>query len=354
MGPAGRSANEDLPSLLRGGINGARSPPIPAAGAPAPVRLAPGARRLQATSTRIGTRGSPLALAQAHEVRARLMAAHGLSEQDFEIVVIKTAGDRILDRPLAEVGGKGLFTKEIEDALLARDIDLAVHSMKDMQTELDAGLVIAAVLEREDVRDAFISLAWKSLAEMPAGTVVGTSSLRRQAQVRRIRPDLEVVGFRGNVQTRLKKLEDGVAGATFLACAGLNRLGLSNRITRAVPTSEMLPAVAQAAIGIEIRSGDDKTAALIAPLDHPVTHRCVAAERAFLKRLEGSCRTPIAGLATIDGDRLSFRGEILTPDGRRALSTDRIGAVSDGERMGDEAARQLLTEAGPGFFGPAT
>ncbi|MCB1504454.1 MAG: hydroxymethylbilane synthase [Hyphomicrobiaceae bacterium] len=312
---------------------------------------------MQATPIRIGTRGSPLALAQAHEVRARLMAAHGLNEQDFEITVIKTAGDRILDRPLAEVGGKGLFTKEIEEALLSREIDLAVHSMKDMQTELPDGLEIGAVLPREDVRDAFISLAYGSLMEMPSGAVVGTSSLRRQAQVRRLRPDLEVVGFRGNVQTRLKKLEDGVAGATFLACAGLNRLGLSDRVTRAVPTSEMLPAVAQAAIGIEVRGGDEKCAGFIAPLRDVAAEVCVRAERAFLKRLEGSCRTPIAGLALFDttgnSGRLVFEGEILTPDGRVSHATRREGLASDAALLGDDAAQELLGKAGPGFFSTA-
>ncbi len=303
---------------------------------------------------RIGTRGSPLALAQAHEVRARLMAAHGHAESDFEIVIIKTTGDQILDRPLAEAGGKGLFTKEIEEALYSRDIDLAVHSMKDMQTDLPEGLVIGAVLPREDVRDGFISLTYGSLAEMPAGAVVGTSSLRRQAQVKRLRPDLEVVGFRGNVQTRLKKLQDGVAGATFLAVAGLNRLGLADRITRAVPIEEMLPAVAQAAIGIEIRDGDEKTAALIAPLNHAETAVCVAAERAYLKRLEGSCRTPIGGLARIGEDgRLSFKGEILTPDGRVAYATESEGAAGDAEAIGDAAAQELLGQAGSGFFSTA-
>ena len=309
---------------------------------------------MQPTTLRIGTRGSPLALAQAHEVRARLMAAHGLPETAFEIVVIKTAGDRILDRPLAEVGGKGLFTKEIEDALLANEIDLAVHSMKDMQTELSEGLVIGATLPREDVRDAFISLAYGSLAELPKGAVVGTSSLRRQAQVKRLRPDLEVVGFRGNVQTRLKKLQDGVAMATFLACAGLNRLGLADRIARAVPVDEMLPAVAQAAIGIEIRAGDTRTKSLIAPLDHADTGVCVAAERAFLKRLEGSCRTPIGGLATLDGDRIRFRGEILTPDGRAHHACEHSGARADAEVIGDAAARELLGRAGPDFFKAAS
>ena len=311
---------------------------------------------MQATSPiRIGTRGSPLALAQAHEVRARLMQAHARSDRDFNIVVIKTTGDKILDRPLAEVGGKGLFTKEIEDALLAHEIDLAVHSMKDMQTELPDGLAIGAVLQREDVRDAFISLKYSSLAEMPAGAVVGTSSLRRQAQVKRLRPDLEVVGFRGNVQTRLKKLEDGVAGATFLAVAGLKRLGLAERITRAVPIGEMLPAVAQAAIGIEIRKVDEKTAALLAPLHHAATGTCVAAERAYLKRLEGSCRTPIGGHAHIGADgRLSFRGEILTPDGAKVFATQKTGDMADAVTIGDAAAQELLGQAGSGFFSRAS
>lgn len=305
---------------------------------------------MQANVIRIATRGSPLALAQAHEVRARMMAAHGLPETAFEIVVIKTTGDRILDRPLAEVGGKGLFTKEIEDALLSRSVDLAVHSMKDMQTELPAGLVIGATLPREDVRDAFISLAYSSIAALPHGAVVGTSSLRRQAQLRRMRPDLEVVGFRGNVQTRLGKLRDGVATATFLACAGLNRLGLAHQITRAIATSEMLPAVAQAAIGIEVRAGDDAIARLIEPLNHTETAVCVSAERAFLKRLEGSCRTPIAGLATFDGDQISFRGEILTPDGRTCHAIARTGRAADAVLIGDSAAQELLGRAGPGFF----
>jgi len=306
---------------------------------------------LQAPLIRIGTRGSPLALAQAHEVRDRLMAAHTRPESDFEIVIIKTAGDRILDRPLAEVGGKGLFTKEIEDALLDGTIDLAVHSMKDMQTKLPGSLAIGAVLEREDVRDAFISLKYSSLADMPAGAVVGTSSLRRQAQVKRIRPDLKVVGFRGNVQTRLKKLQDGIAEATFLACAGLNRLGMAQRITRAVPTDEMLPAVAQAAIGIEIRSGDEKTSSLIAPLDHQPTRTCVQAERAYLARLEGSCRTPIGGLATFDGNgHIFFRGEILSPDGQVVHATHRTAEAADAEEMADALAQELLAKAGPGFF----
>lgn len=305
---------------------------------------------MQAKTIRIGTRGSPLALAQAHETRARLMAAHGLAENAFEIRVIKTTGDAILDRPLAEAGGKGLFTKEIEDALLADEIDLAVHSMKDMQTALPPGLAIGATLPREDVRDAYISLLHPTLASLPPGARVGTSSLRRQAQVKRLRPDLEVVGFRGNVQTRFRKLEDGVAHATFLACAGLNRLGHADRITRRIPTEEMLPAVAQGAIGIEIRAGDEATALLVAPLNHEPTAICVAAERAFLARLEGSCRTPIAGLAELADGRLVLRGEILSPDGREHHAAARSGPPAAALRLGEELAEELISRAGPEFL----
>lgn len=301
---------------------------------------------MQGRTLRIGTRGSALALAQAHEVRARLMAAHGLTEDAFEIVVIKTTGDMILDRPLAEVGGKGLFTKEIEDALLSGEIALAVHSMKDMQTALPDGLVIGATLPREDVRDAFISLKYSSLDALPKGAVVGTSSLRRQAQVKRLRPDLEVVGFRGNVQTRLRKLEDGVADATFLACAGLRRLGLADRITSAVSTEHMLPAVAQGAIGIEIRADDSETAHLIAPLNDEATAICVTAERAFLTKLEGSCRTPIAGLAELTGGRLAFRGMLLSVDGRECLESGSGGQPREAVSLGINAADEILSRGG--------
>ncbi len=292
---------------------------------------------------RIGTRGSPLALAQAHEVRARLMAAHGLAEAAFEIRVIKTSGDRIQDRPLSEAGGKGLFTKEIEEALFAGDIDLGVHSMKDMQTMLPDGLGIGAVLPREDVRDAFISLKYESLSELPKGAVVGTSSLRRHAQVKHLRPDLEVVGFRGNVETRLKKLEQGLADATFLACAGLNRLGLAHRITAPVPVESMLPAVAQGAVALEIRIDDTKTAKVIAPLNHEPTALAVTAERAFLARLEGSCRTPIAGLATIGSGMIEFRGALLSPDGKHHLTAERRGALHHAAELGSDAAGELLS-----------
>jgi hydroxymethylbilane synthase len=297
---------------------------------------------LQARTFRIGTRGSPLALAQAYETRGRLMAAHRLPEDAFEIRTYKTTGDVITDRPLAEVGGKGLFTKEIEEALLAREIELAVHSMKDMQTQLPDGLGIGAVLPREDVRDAFISLNYASLDALPKGAVVGTSSLRRQAQVKRVRPDLEVVGFRGNVQTRLKKLSEGVADATLLACAGLKRLGLADRITAEIATAQMLPAVAQGAIAIEIRLDDAETAHFLAPLNDADTAICVTAERAFLTRLEGSCRTPIAGLATLDGDALKIRGMTFSIDGAECFEIALEGPAGDAAQIGVAAAEALL------------
>jgi hydroxymethylbilane synthase len=307
---------------------------------------------LQATTIRIGTRGSPLALAQAAEVRTRLEKAHGPGRHAFEIRAIKTTGDRIQDRPLAEAGGKGLFTKELEEALLNGDIDLAVHSMKDMPTLLPAGLTIACLLPREDVRDAFISHKAASLADLPPGTVVATSSLRRQAQVLHLRPDLRVVPMRGNVETRLRKLQDGVADATLLACAGLKRLGLTDRITSAIPTEEMLPAVAQGAIGVEMRDGDMPMAELLAPINDQPTALAVAAERAFLARLEGSCRTPIAGLAELTGNHLVFRGMILTPDGREAHATRREGRPEEALRLAEDAAAELLAKAGPNFLAP--
>jgi hydroxymethylbilane synthase len=302
---------------------------------------------LQARTIRIGTRGSALALAQAYEVRQRLMAAHKLPESAFEIVIIKTTGDMILDRPLSEAGGKGLFTKEIEEALLSESIDLAVHSMKDMQTVLPDGLKIGAILPREDVRDAFVSLKYASLAELPKGARLGTSSLRRQAQIRKIRPDLDVVGFRGNVQTRLNKLRDGVADATLLACAGLRRLGLADKITAPVTASDMLPAVAQGAIGIEIRAQDAETAKHIAPLNDAASAICVAAERAYLARLEGSCRTPIAGHATLDNGTLRLTGEILTPDGSSSLAASQTGKPEDAEALGRRVAEELIAGASP-------
>ncbi len=298
------------------------------------------------TKLRIGTRGSPLALAQSHETRDRLCAAHGLNPADIEIVVISTTGDRIKDRPLAEIGGKGLFTKEIEEALVAGDIQLAVHSMKDMPALLPDGLEIASYLPREDARDAFISPVAKSIADLPHGANLGSSSVRRTAQVLRIRPDLKSVSFRGNVETRLRKLEEGIAHATFLACAGLNRLGLSDKITAAVPMDVMLPAIAQGAIGLEIRSNDETTRALIRAINHDDTEIAVACERAFLKALDGSCQTPIAGHAYIKDDDLHFTGHALTHDGTQCFETTRRGIIADAARMGKDAGEEIKSRGG--------
>ena len=313
-----------------------------------------------AAPLRIGTRGSPLALAQAHETRRRLAHAFDLPEDAFEIVVIKTTGDDAAliaaDRPLKEIGNKGLFTKEIEEQLLAGGtgdgIDIAVHSMKDMPVEQPAGLVLDCYLPRESTADAFVSLKHGAIADLPEGAVVGTSSLRRKAQLLNRRPDLRVVEFRGNVQTRLGKLENGVAEATFLALAGLNRLGMSGTVPNAeIAPEDMLPAIAQGAIGIERRSDDSRTAALLEALHDAETGQRLAAERAFLAALDGSCETPIAGLATLDGGTLRLRGEILRTDGSEALGDDVSGPVEDGAEMGRAMAAGLLERAGDGFFG---
>jgi len=295
---------------------------------------------------KIGTRGSPLALAQARETRERLIAAHGFGADDIEIVVITTTGDKVRDRPLAEIGGKGLFTKEIEEALFARDIHLAVHSMKDMPAQLPDGLVMAAMLPREDPRDAFLSPSAGSIAELPQGAIVGSSSVRRAAQVKRLRPDLKTVQFRGNVETRLRKLADGVAQATFLACAGLNRLGMADKITSIVPIEVMLPAVAQGAIGIETRADDAATRDLLAALNHAETAVTVSCERAFLAALDGSCRTPLAGHATLANGRIAFRGEALTADGVHCFETACEGLAGDAERLGREAGEDVKARGG--------
>lgn len=302
----------------------------------------------------IGTRGSPLALAQAYETRARLMAAFDLPEGAFEIVVIKTTGDdRSMidaDRPLKEIGNKGLFTKEIEEAMLDGRIDIAVHSMKDMPVAQPDGLVLDCYLPREDVRDAFVSLKDGGLAALPEGAVVGTSSLRRKAQLLNRRPDLKIVEFRGNVQTRLKKLGDGVADATFLAMAGLNRLNMINVPRVAIEVEEMLPAVAQGAIGIERRVDDERAATMLAAIHHTPTGQRLAAERAFLAALDGSCETPIGGLAELQGDTLCLRGEILRIDGSQSLSDEVSGPISEGPALGQALAKTLLDRAGGRFF----
>jgi hydroxymethylbilane synthase len=302
----------------------------------------------------IGTRGSPLALWQANHVRTLLIAAHGLGDDAIALQPITTSGDRIRDKPLRDFGGKGLFTKEIDEALLNGAVDLAVHSMKDLPTDLPPGIVIAAVLPRGDVRDAFISAKGESLAALPPGAVVGSSSLRRQAQVKRSRPDLQCIDLRGNVETRLAKIERGMADATLLALAGLNRLGLAGHVTSILSTDEMLPAVAQGAIGIACRSDDARARELLQALNDPATATAVACERAFLGELDGSCRTPIAGLAEIASGALRFRGLVLNPEGTEWHEIDRLGRPEDAESIGAEAGRALLALAGPNFLASLT
>ncbi len=299
---------------------------------------------------RLGTRGSPLALTQSGLVRDALVAAHGLTPQQIELRVIRTSGDRIQDRPLADAGGKGLFTKEIEEALAAGAIDLAVHSAKDMPTVLPPGLALAAFLPREDPRDAFISRKAKSIADLPRGAVVGTASLRRQAMVRRMRPDLAVTTLRGNVETRLRKLAEGAADATLLALAGLKRLGLTGAATAVLEVDEFLPAVGQGAICIEARADDVGTRRWLAPIDHADTERALACERAFLAVLDGSCKTPIAGHARIVGGRVDFRGMVVTGDGAQWFEASRQGDLRDAERLGADAGRELRARAGADFF----
>jgi hydroxymethylbilane synthase len=299
---------------------------------------------------KIGTRGSPLALAQAHETRERLAAAFDLPHEAFAIQVIQTTGDRIIDRPLKEIGGKGLFTREIEQAMLDGSIDIAVHSMKDMPTLQPDGLLLDTYLPREDVRDAFIALDGGTLADLPDGGVVGTSSLRRQAQLRLRRPDLQVVEFRGNLQTRLRKLGDKVADATFLAMAGLKRLKMDDVTRTPIEVEEMLPAVAQGAIGIERRANDLRAADMLAAIHDRLTGQRLSAERAFLQALDGSCETPIAALAELDGTSMRLRGEVLRPDGSEAIGDDVTILIEDGAAAGQAMAARLLANAGEGFF----
>lgn len=305
---------------------------------------------MQSNPLRIGTRGSQLALAQAHETRDRLMAAHGLAEDAFEIVVIKTSGDRIQDRPLSEVGGKGLFTKEIEEALLDGRIDIAVHSSKDMPTVLPDGLALTAFLPREDVRDAFLSPKARTLTDLPEGAVVGSSSLRRQAMIKRLRPDIDVVMYRGNLQTRMRKLAEGEVDATLLAAAGLRRLGLEGEITSLLDTEDFLPAVGQGAICIESRVGDTATLDRLAAIHDEATQIRLDAERAYLAVLDGSCRTPIGGLATIDGKTLNFRGIVLKPDGTVSHEAMGSGPVTEAVRIGQSVGEDLKARMGPGFL----
>ena len=301
-------------------------------------------------SLRIGTRGSPLALVQARMVRSRLAAAAGLEEGAIELIVIRTTGDTIQDRTLAEEGGKGLFTKEIEEALLEGRVDLAVHSAKDMPTVLPGGLVLAACLEREDPRDAFISRKVRSLSDLARGASLGTASLRRQAIAKRARPDLRVLPLRGNVETRLRKLDAGEVDATILALAGLKRLGLSDRAAVVMSADEFLPAAGQGAIGIETREDNKGVRDILARVDHGDTSVAIACERAFLGTLDGSCKTPIAGHATVSGDAIQFRGLIARPDGSAAHDIAGTGKRKDAATIGAEAGRELKHRAGPGFF----
>ena len=306
-----------------------------------------------ASPLRIGTRGSPLALAQANDVRERMIATDPALAADGMLVIeiIKTTGDMVLDRPLADVGGKGLFSKEIDEALCDGRVDLAVHSMKDLETWLADGIALAAILEREDVRDVFISHTAATLDGLPAGSVVGTSSLRRQAQILRRRPDLKVEAFRGNVQTRLQKLKDGAADATLLALAGLKRLGVADMATSIIETKEVLPAVGQGAVGITCRTDDAALHELLAKIHHAGTAACVAAERALLEELDGSCRTPIAALATVTDDGvLVLDGLLARPDGSTVLKARREGKPGEAAQMGHEAGRELAQRAGPGFI----
>ncbi|MBE7184468.1 MAG: hydroxymethylbilane synthase [Methylobacterium mesophilicum] len=298
----------------------------------------------------IGTRGSPLAIAQATELRDRLMAAHGLPADAFSIMPITTSGDRIQDRPLAEIGGKGLFTKEIEEALLEGRIDVAAHSSKDMPVLLPQGLAMPYFLPREDPRDAFIGREVARLRELKPGSVVGSASLRRGALIRRLRPDLRVESFRGNVQTRLRKLEQGQAEGTLLAYAGLKRLQLGHVATELMDIGEFPPAPGQGAIGIETRIGDRRVHELMGAVHHKETGEALAAERAFLGVLDGSCRTPIAAHAVISGDRLLFHGIILTPDGAEAHEVRAEGLAADAVRIGKEAGEAVCAKASPAFF----
>jgi hydroxymethylbilane synthase len=290
---------------------------------------------------RIGTRGSDLALWQANAVREALMAAHGLPDEAVEIAVIKTTGDRITDRALLEAGGKGLFTKEIEEALLDGSIHIAVHSAKDMPTQLPDGLMLAAYLPRADIRDALIAGSVSTLADLPEGARFGTASLRRAALVKRLRPDIRTELIRGNVPTRLRRVAEGDFDATLLASAGLYRLGLEDRITELLDTERFPPACGQGAVTIECRIDDQATMDLLAAIDDYATRQAVTCERAFLDVLDGSCRTPIAGLATVSGDNLDFAGLVLAPEGDESHAGEGSGPADEAEAVGREAGLQL-------------
>lgn len=296
---------------------------------------------------RIGTRGSPLALAQAKLVRSLISMAHGVAEEDIHIKVFSTGGDRsqAANVDLSTIGGKGVFTKEIDEALLSGRVDIGVHSSKDVATGLPEGMALAAFLEREDVRDAFLSLNAAGIDQLPQGAKFGTSSIRRAAQALRLRPDLTIVPFRGNVHTRLQKLSDGVADATLLAMAGLNRLGEAHRATNLLDPDNFMPAPAQGAIGLAVRSGDRRFVDAVAPLDHAPTHAGIAAERAMLAVLDGSCRTPVGALTEGQGTTLTLKGEILSLDGQTTFRAEASGG--DPQAIGEKVGKALLDQAGP-------
>lgn len=305
---------------------------------------------MQTKPFRIGTRGSPLALAQAHETRDRLMAVHGLPAEMFEIVVLSTMGDRITDRSLSEIGGKGLFTQELEDMLTSGGLDFAVHSSKDMPTKLPTGLYLSAYLPREDARDAFVGRTARKLLDLPQGATIGSSSLRRQALIKRLRPDINVITYRGLVDTRLRKLAEGQVDATLLAFAGLKRLGKDDVPTELLDPETFPPAPAQGAICIESRIGDDRINGLLEAVNDVRTHEAVTCERAFLATLDGSCRTPIAGYAVSDGENIRFSGMVLTPDGSEYFRVSTEGKAADAERLGAKAGGDIRLDAGPDFF----
>jgi len=300
---------------------------------------------------RIGTRGSAMALHQANLVRDRLAAAHSALGRPgmVELAVIRTTGDRVQNRLLAEIGGKGLFTKEIEEALIDRRIDLAVHSLKDMETVLPPGLAIACVLPRDDVRDALVSRDGSGLDALPRGAIIGTASLRRRAQLLRHRGDLDIVPIRGNVDTRLAKLAAGEVDGLVLALSGLQRLDKMDTVSEIIPVEVMLPAVGQGALAIEARADDARLRDLLTPLHDAASAACIAAERAMLAALDGSCRTPIAGLATLDRDRLHLRAALLSPDGRSERRAEESGPASEPEALGRQIGAQLREGAGPEF-----
>lgn len=299
---------------------------------------------------KIGTRGSALALAQANEVRDLLLNAHAMDKESVTVKAIKTSGDSIIDKPLSDIGGKGLFTKEIEKALLEGEIDIAVHSSKDMATELPEGLALNVFLPREDVRDVFIGREVDTLDNLAQGATIGSASLRRQAQLKRYRSDFNVIIFRGNVQTRLRKLGEGIADATLLAAAGLNRLKMADIASHYLEPEAFLPACGQGAICIETRKNDQAIDDFIHSLHDENTGAAIRAERAFLNMLDGSCRTPIAGLATIEGERLSFKGEVLRPDGSESYSVEEAGSIDNAIRIGEEAGKRLKSQLSADFL----